>query len=277
MHVHAHSANRLLQTRNGYTAAIALLIVFTALYSASLPGRDMLSASLHALTDFKVMWVCALVAGWRLIQSPSAALNAGQLYLGALTAALAASTAGLWPWLILIAFAFGSLRNIHEAGTRQALYLVLAIGVHEALVTLCAEMFSERLLNLDALIAQTVTRWALPEVAVTGATLEIHAGHSIVLVWGCSSLSYIGDMVLLCAALSLFLMGEQGVNARIWAWLMLVAALTVVLNSFRLVLMASAPEYYELLHAGAGAALFRVGLISGATAMAWLYYRHAHV
>lgn len=262
-------------TRNQYIGAIAGTIVFAALLSTSLPGRDFLSAGFHAVVDFKVMWLCTLIAVWRISSASTRRLRSGDVIWGSVPAALAAVTAGLWPWLFLSVFAAVFLARTDQHRVHQALYLLLALAVHETVVTLCGEIFADILLSLDALIAQLLTQWFVPEVLVSGATLQVAGGHSVVLVWGCSSLSYVGDMMLLCWALALFLAGEGSLGRGLWTWLVLVAGITVALNSMRLVFMATDAQIYHLLHEGAGAMAFRITLLAGAVGVAWLQSSHA--
>jgi exosortase/archaeosortase family protein len=257
-------------TRNFYIGATAVIIMFAALFSTSLPGRDFLSAGLHAVVDFKVMWLCALIATWRIASSSTRQLRSGDVIWGGSLAALAAVTAGLWPWLFLSAFAAVFLARTGQHRVHQALCLLFAIAAHETVVTLCGEFFADILLSLDALIAQLLTHWFMPEVLVSGATLQGSSGHSVVLVWGCSSLSYVGDMMLLCWALALLLAGDGRLDRGLWTWLLLVAGITITLNSMRVVLMATDPQVYHLLHEGAGAMAFRITLLAGAVGVAWL-------
>jgi exosortase/archaeosortase family protein len=95
------------------------------------------------------------------------------------------------------------------------------------------------------------------------------------LVWGCSSLSYVGDMMLLCWALSLFLVGNSEPGRGLWRWLALVAVITVALNSVRLALMATDLQIYAFLHEGLGATAFRITILTGAACVAWLQSHHA--
>jgi hypothetical protein len=262
-------------SRNLYIGAVALTIVFAALFSTSLPGRDLYSAVLHAFVNFKVMWICALIAAWRIWGASSQDLRSGDVIYGGIFVVLAAVMAGLWSWIILSTFAAVFLRRTSCLTERQALYLLIAIGIHEILVSLCGEVFAEGLLNLDALLAGSLTRLVLPEVMVTGAMLQGPGGHSVMLVWGCSSLSYVGDMMLLCWALSLFLAGNDGAIRRLWRRLALVAAVTVTLNSVRLALMATDPQMYMFLHEGLGPTAFRITILTGAVGVACLQSNHA--
>lgn len=266
---------RPVSSRNLYVGAVALTIMFAALFSASLPGRDLHAAGLHALVNFKVMWICALIAVWRIWGTPSQDLRGSDVLYGGVFAVLAAVTAGLWSWIILSTFAAVFLNRTSRLPDRQALYLLIAIGIHEILVGLCGEVFAESLLSIDALIAGSLTRLVVPEVLVTGAMLQGPGGHSVMLVWGCSSLSYVGDMMLLCWAVSLFLAGKDEPVRGLWRPLVLVALITVALNSLRLALMATDPQMYAFLHEGLGATAFRIIILTGAVSVAWLQSNYA--
>jgi exosortase/archaeosortase family protein len=263
-------------SRNLYIGAVALTIVFAALFSTSLPGRDLYSAGLHAFINFKLTWICAFIAIWRIWGAPSQDLRSGDVICGGIFVALAAVTAGPWPWIFLCMFAAVLLRGAGQSTERQALYLLVAMGVHEVFVSLCGEVFADSLLSLDALIAGSLTRLLLPDVLVTGTMLQVPGGHSVMLVWGCSSLSYVGDMMLLCWALSLFLAGKSEPGRGLWRWLALVAVITVALNSARLALMAMDPQTYAFLHEGPGAVAFRIIILTGAACVAWLQFYHAN-
>ena len=269
------SSRHLLVSRNLYVGAVALTIMFAALFSTSLPGRDLYSAGLHALVNFKVMWICALIAVWQIWGASSQNLRSGDVIYGGIFVALAAVTAGLWPWIILSTFAVVFLCRTSRTTDRQALYLLIAIGIHEIFVTLCGEVFADSLLGLDALIAGSLTRLLLPEVLVTGAMLQVPGGHSVMLVWGCSSLSYVGDMMLLCWALSLLLVGNGEPARGLWRRLALTAVITVTLNTVRLALMATDPQIYMFFHEGLGATAFRITILTGAVGIAWLHSNHA--
>lgn len=275
MFASAFNSMQPIASRNRYIGAVALTIMFAALFSTSLPGRDLYSAGLHAFVDFKVMWICALIAAWRIGGASSRDLWPGDVIYGGIFVVLAAITAGLWSWIILSTFAAVFLRRTSCPTHRQALYLLIAMGIHEIFVGLCGEVFAESLLNLDALIAGSLTRLVLPEVVVTGALLQVPGGHSLMLVWGCSSLSYVGDMMLLCWAVSLLLAGKDEPVRGLWRPLALVAAITVALNFLRLALMATDPQMYAFLHEGPGATAFRITILTGAVSVAWLQSDHA--
>ena len=142
-------------------------------------------------------------------------------------------------------------------------------------MSLCGEIFAESLLSVDAVIAGSLARLVLPEVLVTGALLQVPGGQSVMLVWGCSSLSYVGDMMLLCWAVSLLLAGADESVRGLWRPLVSVAVITVALNSLRLAVMAAEPQIYVFLHEGLGATAFRITILAGAVGVAWLHSNHA--
>ena len=244
----------LVETRNGYVVAAVLTIVYLALFSASLPGREELPAAVHALLDFKILWLCVLISLWRIVVAPHRAVRTGDVAWGGLIIALAALTAGVWSWLLLAAFALLFLRRTDQHEIRHALYLVLAIGIHESVVGVLGEVFGDTLLAIHAY----------------GTSLQATGGHTVMLVWGCSSFSYVGDMMLLCWAVTLLRGHGEGTGRSLWKWLALVALFTVALNAVRLALMAAAPHTYDFLHDGAGAVIFRIIILSGAVGVAWL-------
>jgi exosortase/archaeosortase family protein len=247
-----------------------LTIVYLALFSASLPGREELPAAVHALLDFKILWLCVLISLWRIVVAPHRAVRTGDVAWGGLIIALAALTAGVWSWLLLAAFALLFLRRTDQHEIRHALYLVLAIGIHESVVGVLGEVFGDTLLALDASVAELLTHWFLPAIHAYGTSLQATGGHTVMLVWGCSSFSYVGDMMLLCWAVTLLRGHGEGTGRSLWKWLALVALFTVALNAVRLALMAAAPHTYDFLHDGAGAVIFRIIILSGAVGVAWL-------
>ena len=270
-----HGPINFVTNRHHYVVAVAVTIMFAALLSASHPGREFTAAAFRAVVDFKVLWICLLVALWLGGRGPRQELGFADVFWGGTCGTLAALTAGLWPWLFLSIFAAAMLARTEHRGSSHALYLVVAIGLHEAGVNLCSEIIGDALLRLDASIAQFVTGWFLPGISASGATLQLSDGHIVVLVWGCSSLSYVGEMMLLTWALALLLAPEDGPGRGLWRWLLLVAMITIALNAARLALMATDPGVYHLLHDGVGSAAFRIVILSGAALIAWLQSNHA--
>ena len=267
---------RLEMNRNQYIGALTIMILFAALFAASLPGRDLPSAGFHAFADFKLTWLCAVIALWQAAIAPSRDLQSIDVVLGGSLAALAALTSGLLPWLSLILFAAGFIGRSDQRAVRQSMQLMLAIGIHEVLVSVCGQILADRILGLDALVAQFFAHWLQPEIMVSGSILQAPSSHSVMLVWGCSSLSYVGDLMLLCWALALFLAGNRGVDRSVWVCLVIVAVFSVTLNAVRLVFMASNIETYNLLHSGFGATMFRTIALVGAVGVAWLHAEHAN-
>ena len=218
-------------TKNLYIAAMAATLIFTALYSSVIASREFPVAVFHVFSDFKVLWIFTLLALWQVASDSNQMLRWGDVFWGSVIAILATLASGLWPWLLLSAFALKYLKSEKHQQTRQALYLLLAIGLHEAGVRVCGDVFGDTLLGFDAGIAAFLTSWSLPGIRAAGTTLQAIDGHVVVLVWGCSSLSRIGEMMLLCWALALFLTQSSGLRPGFWVWPALVALMTVLLNT----------------------------------------------
>jgi hypothetical protein len=262
-------------TQNAFLALVVLLAAAAAT-ARSVPGADAAAeALLFGLLDNKVLWLCLGVGLWHLLRSPSAAL--GNLDLIAAFPALLLSTIGgdVWPWMglipvLLLAWSTG------QKGARTGLLIILFAATHEIVVSILGALCGDLLLGLDAYIAGTVASWFLPGITVEGNALQQEGGHMLVLVWGCSSLSNLGDALLLfCALVSLYGSGTAPGNIRgrfLWCMLM-VAAATIAFNATRLALMAGSMDAYAYLHDGSGAAWFRIATLCATAALSWVAVR----
>jgi hypothetical protein len=147
--------------------------------------------------------------------------------------------------------------------------LALAVAAHEVAVGVLGELAGDPLLDLDARIAGALARWLQPGLVVSGTSLQAGEGPMVILVWGCSSLSHVGELLLLCWALTSLQRDDARPvsQARMAACLALLALFAVALNATRLTLMATSLESYEYLHGPQGGALFRCTLLVLAAAM----------
>ena len=82
--------------------------------------------------------------------SKNQSLRWSDVIWGSAIAILAALASGLWPWMLLSAFAAKQLQGEKRQQIRQALYLLLAIGLHEAVIRVCGDVFGDALLGIDA-------------------------------------------------------------------------------------------------------------------------------
>ena len=257
-------------TLNGYVSAMAVAIVFVALFVPVGDLADLSHSVFHVLSDYTVLWLCMLVALLRLMDTPSQPLCATDVACGAALSLLAALAAGVWPWLALVALAACVLPRERARAMRSPLLLLTALGLHEALIVVLGRGLGEELLALDATLVRMLTGWLLPDLAVSGTSLQLAGGHVLTLVWGCSSLSYLGEMVLLCWATLLFLAGTSNPK-RTWVPLVLAGSVTVAMNTARIAIMTTDLAAYEFLHDGYGASVFRAVSLASAAGIAWTW------
>jgi len=261
--------------QNAFIAMVALLAAMAAT-ARGIPDADgAVEALLSALWDNKVLWLCLGVGLWQLLQTPSAELGAPGLIAAAPALLMSAVGGGIWPWLGLIPLLLVGLSSA-GAGARTGSLIVLLAAAHEIAVSFLGALSGDALLGIDARIAGSLTSWFLPDISVEGTALQRDGGHMLVLVWGCSSLSNLGDALLLfCALVSLYGTGHLAGNARgrLLVCMLLVAAATVALNATRLGLMAGSVEAYAYLHGSSGAAWFRMATLCMTAALGWVAVR----
>jgi hypothetical protein len=229
---------------------------------------------LAAFEGHKVLWVCLIIAIWQLLRAPAQSLCFRDLVAGGPALLLAATASGIWPWLGLSLSMALLMRGAPERGSRHGYLIALAIGLHEVTVRILGQFMGDALLSIDAWIASELSSWFLPAIQATSGALRQTPEHVVVLVWGCSSLSHLGEGVLLCWALATARRDSGPLSAgagTLWLSLALVGMVIIGLNALRLGLMATGPAAYEFLHDGDGATLFRMGTLGASIAMAWVY------
>lgn len=255
-----------LLSRNAFVASLVCVAACAATardYTGAGSAGDALT---RGFADNKVLWLCLAIAVWHLVRGAAPAVGARDLAIALPALLLAALGGGIWPWIGL----GGSLclfLTLTPAGWGQArvgVLIALAAALHEIAVNVLGELSGDALLGIDAWIAGSVSNWIAPGIAVEGSALQQFDGHMLVLVWGCSSLSNLGDALLLLWALVSLGRGanasEDG-RARFVCCMLLLAGLTIALNAIRLALMAGSVETYAYLHGSDGAAWFRLGTL----------------
>lgn len=260
----AAAAPRMLLSRNAFAAMLVVLAAAAATSqdAASAPGAT--AALINGIAENKVLWLCLGVALWRLLCVPAAALRARDLAAGAPALLLSACAVGIWPWIGLSVSFLLLLAGGSWGRARDGVLIALAAGLHETGVNLLGELSGDVLLGVDAWIAGSLSGLLLHDLAVQGNALQHVGGHMVVLVWGCSSLSNLGDALLLFWAL--VSLGAADVSTgrtsgRFAFCMLILAAVTIMLNAVRLMLMAGSPEAYVFLHGSDGAALFRLATL----------------
>ena len=256
---------------NAFTTLLVVIAACSASARAVPDATGTITALVHGFTDNKVLWLCLAVAAWHLQRSPSPHLQAHHLAAAIPALSLSATAGGIWPWvglsvslLLLVILAPG-----YRGAARTGVLIAIMAALHEIALDIVSDLGGDALLGIDAQIAGSLAQWFLPNLVVEGNALQHLDGHMLVLVWGCSSLSNLGDALLLFWALvSLYAAGTEPRQSRgrIVFCILLLTCLTVALNALRLALMVGDAESYAYLHGGEGAAWFRL-MTLGITAL----------
>lgn len=262
-------------SRSVYCAALAGIMVMGAI-SQRVTGAESLSSLLiAALSNHKILWIFTGIALWQILRADQGRVTYADLFLGTLLASAALATDGLWPWLFLAGAMCHFVLAGEDVPANRGHLMLLVLALHEIVVATAGTLVGDSLLAIDAAIARGLSGLYFGEVGGTGTAMQIGAEHFIVLVWGCSSLSYLGNMLLLFWAVAIILSDGHGrLPGNIWIWIGMVAMATVLLNTARLGLMAVDANSYQLFHHGDGATWFRIANLAVAVSAAWMWSCH---
>ena len=278
-HVGPESLHLSADSRGLVINLVWLSMALAAFFKGTLTADGTLPALSAALTQHKVSWVCLLIAAWHVLTGTRGTITRADCMALAPAWILALSGWGSWPWLGLAVslFAIRQLTPEMDGQARTGLSMGIAVAMHEACVPILAMLAGDTVLQLDALVAGLLAGIFVQGITLDATTLHGTNGHSVVLVWGCSSFSQIGNVVLFCWALCSLAGIRYVIRTRTLALcLMTTALMAVVFNTIRLSLMASDASLFQFIHDGPGATLFRLTLLSLATLIAYGYHRQCH-
>ena len=261
-------------SRNTFVALVVLLAATAATARGVPDAEGAVGAVVQGLWTNKVLWLCLGVGLWHLVRVPSPVLGVSDLAAACPALLLSTVAGGIWPWLGLLPPLLAVA--VAENGVRTGPFILLLAVAHEIVVSVVGELSGDALLAIDARIAGFLAGWFLPGITVDGNALQQLDGHMLVLVWGCSSLSNLGDALLLFCALVSLCDADAGPAAgrlRFTCYMLLLAASTIALNGVRLGLMASNAEIYAYLHEGTGAAWFRTANLGITAFLSWVSVR----
>ncbi len=258
-------------SRDGFVVTLVVVSAWSA-SARAVPGvMDTTAALVSGVVDNKVLWVCLGIAVWHLLRQHSPAVGGSHLLAAFPALCLSAAAGGIWPWigLSLSLLLFLSTTPGFGGAARTGVLLALVAALHAIAIDLLGELGGDAVLGMEARIAGLMASGFLPDLEVQGNALQVPGGPMVVLVWGCSSFSNLGDSLLLfCALVSLRPAGSpvQGWRGRFAVCLVLLACIAIALNLLRLTLMSRDPGTYAYLHGSEGAVWFRLATL-GATAL----------
>lgn len=260
---------RLVVTRNHFVALLIVVSACAGTARAVAGVVDVTEALVRGFADNKVLWVCLGISVWHLMRNASPEVGAVHLVAAFPALFLVATAGGIWPWAGLSVSLFVLLLTDFKPGAaRTGVLITLMAALHIIAIEILGELGGDAVLSAEANVAGFMASLVWPSVEVHGTALQLPGGHMLVLVWGCSALSNLGDAMLLFWALSsVSVMGSipRDQMRRFIACAILLAIIAIALNTLRLALMACGPDLYAYLHSGTGAALFRL-IILGMTA-----------
>ena len=248
-------------SRNDFTALLIVIAAWAASARAVPDAVDATAALIRGVADNKVLFVCLGIAVWHLVRDESPPLSTGHLLAAIPALFLSASAGGMWPWIgltLTLALLTAAAPSWGTAG--RGVLIALIAALHNIAVDLLGNLGGDAVLGMEAKFAGWLLSWIFPTVEVEGTALQLPGAHMVILVWGCSSLSNLGDILLLFWSLvSIRLTGgsPSPVLDRVAGLAVLLGGITIALNTLRLSLIASDPAAYAYLHGGEGAAWFR--------------------
>lgn len=251
-------------SRVSFIAAAILVAAMSGTARGAPGGETAVSALASSLALNKSLWLCLGIAVWHLHRQVTPRVAPADLVLAFPALALAGTAAGVWPWIGLALSLLLWLPRLPDGAVRVGLLLALATATQEVSICILGELAGDTLLNIDARIAALLSPLLMPALAVSGTALHSGDGHTLILVWGCSSLSNLGESLLLCWALTSLhpCAVAPGGALRLAGWLGLLGVLVIALNAARLTLMASSMDAYRFVHDEGGAVLFRIVVLA---------------
>jgi len=157
---------------------------------------------------------------------------------------LGATLAGLYFWR-----ARGEIPALASLGQ-----LWIAISTHAAWGPFVFRTISAPILRLETLMIAVLGHVAGLGLVVQGAQLAAPSGWSVYILGPCSSFHNLSLAVLVW--LSLLKLAGGPIKASGWAALVVGAALVIVLNMVRILLMTLSEAHYEYWHDGSGRNIF---------------------
>lgn len=172
------------------------------------------------------------------------------------TGLLASVTAGYF------IYAAGADRNIKAAGI-----VLLALSTQLVWGPIFFQLFTPELLRADGYLVGEILTFLRQDIVWRETTFAGPDGHTIVLVGGCSSFNNLSTAVLACVAITMLTRTEWerrdiGVTA-------IVVVNMILLNTFRICLLAWSSASHAYWHEGPGADIFGLGQTLLVVLFAW--------
>lgn len=203
-----------------------------------------------------VIWLGLILGLIRVIQNAG---NAPSTPLAITTICLllwlTPSTALAWVGLatLCLSAVLFSQRSL-GANLRAGLLILTAVALREPLCQLLLKLTISPLLTLDAWLVTSVAEWINPGYRRIDNLIVNPDGFQLLILTGCTSYANL-SLILLCW-ISLTLYFSSTWKPAFWVHGLLLAAMSLVINILRLVVMSLDQNLYHLFHEGLGASLY---------------------
>lgn len=221
----------------------------------------------------KVVVACVLIGVWQVVRQPSGPLHLPQILclLPALVGTLAVSGTFAWSGLALSSLLL-LIALPQNKVTNGGLWIILIGSLHAPVASLLGQFAGGAILGLDRIAAVTVLSFFGSTIALPGNAIKMVDGDTLLLIWECGVFKNI-SLVLLLWLTTLRVLLEPEQRLCLSDALALVAY-CILANTVRITLMASGGPWFEYLHDGFGAMIFRLILIAFALGMAFKELSH---
>ncbi len=153
-------------------------------------------------------------------------------------------------------------RNVRAAGV-----VLLALSTQLVWGPILFQLFTPELLRADAALVGEMLTSVRPDIVWRETTFVTPDGHAIALIGGCSSFNNVSTAVLACVAIAMLARTEW--VRRDLATVAIACVVMILVNAFRICLLAWSGAFHAYWHDGAGAQILGIGQTLLVLLIAW--------
>ena len=226
-------------SRGAFLASLTITSVYNTLFdpTAANPWSD-------PFLGHSILWVCLGIGACHLTSDHRCVtLKDLAMAIPALLGSIALSSTIGWFGLAVTLFCFISRSTSGQF--RTGALICVAAALHEPVIQFVGYTIGDRLLSLDQAMLSATMPLMRSMIPFFGVATDA-SSTPLLLVWGCTSLNNVSLALLLWSTIVYTVIHQ--VPPRIWAYGLLLAAMMVVINVGRLLVMSIDIDHYRLLH-----------------------------
>ncbi len=238
---------------------------------------SLFSSMVLGITENKVLWLCLGIAIWHLIQDRITPISRYALIAALPAITLSLLSPGLIAWLGLAASLLLIHRCFRFTRSRTGMWLAIAASSQLLVTEFLSQLGGDTILGAEAQFVGSVAGLFLNDIQVEGTALTGSQGHTLIMVWGCSSLSNLGHSLLLFWSLVSLRTPKLINSSQRWSMIActgFICVLVVAVNLVRIGLMVIGPDMYQYMHHGDGAGLARITTLAMVAILALSVFPH---